>query len=86
MEGGAPSEGGCIDEWTRVERGDSREKREGAYSDGGVLRRRKQCLAILAELAVKHCPSVSQQRGQDPPSGHLQDLEGKDRRQERLKY
>lgn len=66
--------------------GDRREKREGAYSDGGVLRRRKQCLAILAELAVKHCPSVSQQRGQDPPSGHLQDLEGKDRRQERLKY
>lgn len=51
-------------------------EREGAYSDGGVLRGREQCLAVLAELAVQHCPGMSQQRGQDPSGSHLQNLGG----------
>lgn len=56
------------------------EKRERAYSYGGVLGGREQRLAVLAELAVQHCPGVSQQRGQDLPRGHLQNLAERERR------
>lgn len=66
--------GGRVDEWKQVESGTDGRKRERAYSYGGVLGGREQCLAVLAELAVEHCPGVSQQRGQDLPRGHLQNL------------
>lgn len=74
MNWGEEEAGGRVDEWKQVGRGTGGRKRGGAYSDGGVLRGREQRLAVWAELAVQHCPGVSQQSGQDLPTGHLQNL------------
>lgn len=41
----------------------SKRGRSGAYPDGGVLRGRDECLAALAELAVKHGLRVPRQSG-----------------------